>query len=378
LKKGLENIDEVFKQAFDGFEADVDPGVWSNIQNSIATGVGAESSVQSTMTSAGAGKSVLLKFVAGFVVLGTIATTAYYLKDNIDSQKSNEMTKELAVVSNELTTVDLVNEENNQSLKNALVDTDYQVVDVKEKTETTNLISEENEALEILPAVNNTESDLVLEENDQSLNEEEVVNESKEGKAELSNTNELKVVKQNQEGKISVGAIQASVISGKVPLDVIFDVDGENIVSYSWDFGDDLSTSDIASPFHTFNEPGQYKVKLIVLDKYANTKTLIKIINVEKNISSSIGAVQNAFSPNGDGNNDMFIIKTGQNISVFNARIKTLKGEDVYEWNSIEKGWDGRDKSGKMMTPGAYILIVYAKGIDGVEYPINKVITITK
>ncbi|MDG1477799.1 MAG: PKD domain-containing protein [Vicingaceae bacterium] len=374
MKKGLENIDEVFKQAFDGFEADVDPSVWNNIQNSIATGAGAESST----VSAGAGKSVLLKFVAGFVVLGTMATTVYYLTDNIDSQKSNEITKELAVVNNALTSVDLVNEENNEGAQDELVEADFQGVDAEEKDETTNLISEENEVLEILPAVNNTKDDLVVEDSDQGLNEEEVVSESKDEKAELINAKELEVVKQNQDGKISVGTIQASVMSGKAPLDIIFDVDGENIVSYLWDFGDELSTSNVASPFHTFNEPGQYRVKLIVLDKYANTKTLIKIINVEKNITSSIGAVQNAFSPNGDGNNDMFIIKTGQNISVFNAKVKTLNGEDIYEWNSIEQGWDGRDKSGKMMDPGAYILIVYAKGLDGVDHPINKVITITK
>ena len=35
VKKELKNIDEIFKQAFDEFEADVDPSIWNNIQNAL-------------------------------------------------------------------------------------------------------------------------------------------------------------------------------------------------------------------------------------------------------------------------------------------------------------------------------------------------------
>ncbi|PCI95739.1 MAG: hypothetical protein COB15_11870 [Flavobacteriales bacterium] len=35
MKKELKNIDEIFKQAFDEFEADVDPSIWNNIQNAL-------------------------------------------------------------------------------------------------------------------------------------------------------------------------------------------------------------------------------------------------------------------------------------------------------------------------------------------------------
>jgi len=35
LKNGLENIDKIIKQAFDGFEGNVNPNVWNNVQNAI-------------------------------------------------------------------------------------------------------------------------------------------------------------------------------------------------------------------------------------------------------------------------------------------------------------------------------------------------------
>ena len=83
MKKGLENIDEVFKQAFDGFEANVDPSVWNNIQSSIASGSGAGSSVKpSSATTSVVGKSFVLKLVAGVLAISSIATGVYFITDN--------------------------------------------------------------------------------------------------------------------------------------------------------------------------------------------------------------------------------------------------------------------------------------------------------
>ena len=40
MKKELKNIDEIFKQAFDEFEADVDPSIWNNILFITGTVIG--------------------------------------------------------------------------------------------------------------------------------------------------------------------------------------------------------------------------------------------------------------------------------------------------------------------------------------------------
>ena len=48
MKKELKNIDEIFKQAFDEFEADVDPSIWNNIQNALDSSATSTTATTST------------------------------------------------------------------------------------------------------------------------------------------------------------------------------------------------------------------------------------------------------------------------------------------------------------------------------------------
>lgn len=376
MKKGLENIEEVFKQTFNGFEADVDPGVWANIQSSITAGGGTESSVASS----GVGKSIVLKFVAGIVALGAITTTIYHFSDNSNSQKEIEVTQELPIGNNEINSNVLVDKENNQYVKIDATESGAQKNDKKESDLASLNSSEEKKRLEILTPENNVVKDLVVEENNQDLNKQEVVNKPQKEKMDPVKTEKVVLAEKDKTEKVFVGNIQASVTSGKAPLDVMFDVETENVVSYLWDFGDNSFTSSDASTLHTFNEPGEYKVKLTVLDKNANPKTLIKIIIVEKNITSTLGFIQDAFSPNGDGTNDIYRLKSAKNIKTFNATIRdALTGKIVYEWNNIEEGWDGADVSGRIMNNGtSYALTIYAEGTDGETHIKQQIITIIK
>ena len=50
----------------------------------------------------------------------------------------------------------------------------------------------------------------------------------------------------------------------------------------------------------------------------------------------------NAFSPNGDGINDIYQAKSNyENIVSFRATILNRKGQRLYEWSEITGGWDG-------------------------------------
>ena len=73
----------------------------------------------------------------------------------------------------------------------------------------------------------------------------------------------------------------------------------------------------------------------------------------------------NAFSPNGDGNNDRFRALPVGIRSTYYFRIFNRYGELVFETNTWEgqflKGWDGTYR-GKAQDPGAYVWSV--KGID--------------
>lgn len=92
-------------------------------------------------------------------------------------------------------------------------------------------------------------------------------------------------------------------------------------------------------------------------------------------ISSSKLEMPNAFSPNGDGRNDIYNAKpTYQSIVSFKATIFNRWGQRIYSWTNpdVEQdGWDGR-YNGKRVKDGVYYVVVNARGADGREYKIRK------
>ena len=79
----------------------------------------------------------------------------------------------------------------------------------------------------------------------------------------------------------------------------------------------------------------------------------------------------NAFSPNGDGKNDKFIVKECQNIGEFHAYIFNRWGQKLFEWTDSADGWDGTH-NGTPVKEGVYFLLCKAKGTDGRTYNIRK------
>ena len=76
----------------------------------------------------------------------------------------------------------------------------------------------------------------------------------------------------------------------------------------------------------------------------------------------------NAFSPNGDGINDIYRAKNSyQSIVEFDAYIFNRWGQKIYEWHDPAGGWDGKD-----VKQGVYFVLVKAKGADGRKYNIKK------
>ena len=87
-------------------------------------------------------------------------------------------------------------------------------------------------------------------------------------------------------------------------------------------------------------------------------------------LTSSL-VIPNAFSPNHDEINEVFKVKSHQNIVEFHAYIFNRWGQKLYEWTDLEGGWDGTYQ-GKDVKQGTYFVLVKAKGADGRTYNIRK------
>lgn len=94
--------------------------------------------------------------------------------------------------------------------------------------------------------------------------------------------------------------------------------------------------------------------------------------------SESVLHIPNAFSPNGDRQNDVFKAKSDyKSIIKFHGYIFNRYGKKLYEWTDITQGWDGKH-SGHDVADGVYFCKIEAEGADGKQYHIHKAINLLR
>jgi gliding motility-associated-like protein len=132
-----------------------------------------------------------------------------------------------------------------------------------------------------------------------------------------------------------------------------------------------LNVSDGATEEYTFTKAGTFYVELTVTYTGDTEDTTLDPFTVI--VQPSAIKVPNAFSPNGDGINDVFrVMKDSyQSITEFRAVILNRWGNKLYEWTDIDGGWDGT-YHGSVVKDGVYFVVIKAKGADGVVYNIRK------
>lgn len=173
-----------------------------------------------------------------------------------------------------------------------------------------------------------------------------------------------------------------SIEDAQAPLEAAFKANPENMeghtVAYEWHFRKRDTSKALQELFvryeedtqYTFNESGSYEVTLkffIDNDEEAWDSTTISIF-----IADSWLEFPNAFSPNGDGLNDVFKAKNNyKSIIEFHAYIINRWGQKLFDWTNPADGWDGKHH-GKDVPDGVYFLLVKARGADGKDYNIRK------
>ena len=86
---------------------------------------------------------------------------------------------------------------------------------------------------------------------------------------------------------------------------------------------------------------------------------------LKSNVSESMLAVPNTFTPNGDGANDEFRV-VYRSLKEFHCWVYNRWGHLVYEWTDPAKGWDGTI-GGRPAAEGAYFYVIRALGTDADE-----------
>ncbi len=113
-------------------------------------------------------------------------------------------------------------------------------------------------------------------------------------------------------------------------------------------------------------------IRIILYAKFTRGTEEQELINddspITLSIAESVLQMPNAFSPNGDGINDVYKAKDGyQSLTEFHAYIFNRWGKMLFEWTNPADGWDGT-YNGKPVKDGVYFCLVKAKGADGKTY----------
>jgi len=143
-------------------------------------------------------------------------------------------------------------------------------------------------------------------------------------------------------------------------------------LNYLWNFGD--STTDTnANPIHQFLQTGNYNVCLTAFKNSFCKSIFCKEVYVD--VSLIVG-IPSAFSPNGDGVNDILYAR-GKGIKAFSLTIYNRFGQIVFETSDINQGWDGRYK-GQNQPIDTYSYVLHAVGFGGTKKVLKGNITLLK
>ncbi len=140
-----------------------------------------------------------------------------------------------------------------------------------------------------------------------------------------------------------------------VPLKVLFTNTSINGATYLWDFGDGTTSTDTV-PVHTYDAAAEYIVTLTITSPDGCIATYTTIVKVETDFYLYIPT---AFTPDGDGLNETFLIK-GLGFESYEIWIFSRWGEQVFYSNDINDAWDGTFK-GKQAQDGVYTYTIFIK-----------------
>ncbi|MCT4582593.1 MAG: PKD domain-containing protein [Flavobacteriales bacterium] len=130
---------------------------------------------------------------------------------------------------------------------------------------------------------------------------------------------------------------------------------------YVWDFGDGAKGFDF-EPVHWYADTGTYYITLVAYTNNNCMDTTVQGISVTPVISVY---VPNTFTPNGDGENDVFNLKSyGIVEDGFELFIFDRWGDQIYYTTTLGEGWDGTHKS-NLSQQDTYVYKIICKDVFG-------------
>ncbi len=139
--------------------------------------------------------------------------------------------------------------------------------------------------------------------------------------------------------------------------------------NFVWDFGlgSTVLSSSVFEEFDiSYADAGTYQVCLTAFNKNGCQDTKCKEIIV---FDEFLFEPVNIFSPNNDGNNDVFTFENfAQSVEIFNCVIVNRFGVQIAELTSITDSWNGQTNGGTPVSDGVYFYVYEGKAFNGTDF----------
>lgn len=137
---------------------------------------------------------------------------------------------------------------------------------------------------------------------------------------------------------------------------VQFEDQSIDAVSWLWDFDGEGIAFD-PNPAHMFQDTGQHEVQLIVTHISGCTDTIVNRVDITPQTTLFM---PNAFSPNGDSDNDFFgPVGHVDGIRSYSIQVWDRWGERIFNTEDINHRWDGTvNNAGQQLPQGMYLYMV--------------------
>ena len=141
--------------------------------------------------------------------------------------------------------------------------------------------------------------------------------------------------------------------------------DAYGISHYLWEFNEPPydATATVKDTSYAYHDSGTYCPMLYVINKHGCKDSVQHCVQITPYYTFYI---PNAFSPNGDGKNDIFLPK-GRFVCKFQMYIFDRWGMQLFYTEDVNQGWDGSvNGSGIMVQEDTYIYVINV--VDCVQY----------
>ena len=147
-------------------------------------------------------------------------------------------------------------------------------------------------------------------------------------------------------------------------------------VQWKWLF-DAKDSTIIEEPTYTFADTGIHQIQLLVWDQYDCQDSISMIIDV---VPQNTYFLPNAFTPNSDGKNDLFIGKgILDGVRNFKMSIIDRWGQVVFSTTNPDEGWNGQmGNTGKQLPNGVYVCNVSFKKPRGEQEQLKGFVTLLR